>query len=271
MKTWKLITAITLATIVVAFVATLAFATAYNPYRNMTPTNTGFFGGMMGNYNPNAYSTQAPTTTAPPSAIGGWGTGCRGWGAGYGGYAAPSYTTNTTTAITLDQATQTAQRYVTALNNPDLKVSHVEEYSNNFYVLVTEKSTGNGAFELLVDKYTGNIYPEMGPNMMWNTKYTTTTGMMGAFNGLRGMMGFQRTTSAPMTVSIDQAKTDAQQYLTANIPGATVGDVTTFSGYYTIEVLQNGATYGMLSVNGYSGQVWYHTWHGNFIQEATTP
>jgi hypothetical protein len=23
----------------------------------------------------------------------------------------------------------------------------------------------------------------------------------------------------------------------------------------------------MLSVNGYTGQVWYHTWHGSFIQE----
>jgi hypothetical protein len=24
----------------------------------------------------------------------------------------------------------------------------------------------------------------------------------------------------------------------------------------------------MLSVNGYSGDVWYHTWHGMFISEA---
>jgi hypothetical protein len=23
----------------------------------------------------------------------------------------------------------------------------------------------------------------------------------------------------------------------------------------------------MLSVNGYTGQIWYHTWHGNFISE----
>jgi len=45
--------------------------------------------------------------------------------------------------------------------------------------------------------------------------------------------------------------------------------VTTFYGYYTIEVLSNGTTYGMLSVNGYTGQIWYHTWHGTFIQEAT--
>jgi hypothetical protein len=23
---------------------------------------------------------------------------------------------------------------------------------------------------------------------------------------------------------------------------------------------------GMLSVNGYTGQIWYHTWHGAFVQ-----
>ena len=25
---------------------------------------------------------------------------------------------------------------------------------------------------------------------------------------------------------------------------------------------------GMLSVNGYSGDIWYHTWHGMFISEV---
>ena len=50
-------------------------------------------------------------------------------------------------------------------------VKQVEAYTNNFYVQVSEKSTGTDAFELLMNKYTGNIYPELGPNMMWNTKY----------------------------------------------------------------------------------------------------
>ena len=186
-------------------------------------------------------------------------------------YAAPSYTTNTTTALTIDQATQVVQRYVTALNNPDLKVTEVEEYTNNSYVQVQEVSTGSGAFELLVDKYTGNVYPERGPNVRWNTKYTITTGMMGLFSGFRGMMGLQRTASTPMTVTEDQAKADALQFLTANYAGTTVGDATAFYGYYTIEVLQNGSTYGMIGVNGYTGQVWYHTWHGTFIQQTELP
>jgi hypothetical protein len=41
-----------------------------------------------------------------------------------------------------------------------------------------------------------------------------------------------------------------------------------FYGYYTIEVLNGDNIYSMLSVNGYTGQVWYHNWHGKFIRRA---
>jgi len=35
--------------------------------------------------------------------------------------------------------------------------------------------------------------------------------------------------------------------------------------YYTLHVLNDGQIEGMLSVNGYRGQVWYHSWHGQFV------
>ena len=41
-----------------------------------------------------------------------------------------------------------------------------------------------------------------------------------------------------------------------------------FPGYYTMDFLENGNVAGMLSVNGYTGQVWHHTWHDSFISEA---
>ena len=44
-------------------------------------------------------------------------------------------------------------------------------------------------------------------------------------------------------------------------------NVDAFPGYYTIDVTRDGKVAGMLSVNAYSGQVWYHGWHGAFIQE----
>ena len=167
---------------------------------------------------------------------------------------------NPTSTITITQAVEIAKTYIASLNNVDLKVSHVEEYTNNFYVEVVEKGTGNGAFELLINKVTGVVRPEMGPNMMWNTKYSFGNGWC---NWARA------TTTVTPTVTVEQAKADAEQYLNSYLPGATLGDVTVFSGYYTIEVLNNGTPYGMLSVNSFTGQVWYHNWHGTFIQEQT--
>ena len=158
-----------------------------------------------------------------------------------------------TNAVSIDQAKQSADNYIAGTSS-DLKVAEIEEYSNNFYARVQERSTGINAFELLVDHATGRVTREPGPDMMWNTKY----GMMG---------GFGRTPTANMPVSAQKAAEYAQAWLDANMPGAKVEDPETFYGYYTIDVSRNGATIGMLSVNGYSGEVWYHTWHGQFIAE----
>ena len=97
-----------------------------------------------------------------------FGGGCHGR---FGGYGATAPYTSNGAPLNITTAKTIAENYVASTNNPDLAVKEVEEYQANFYVQVTEKSTGNGAFELLINKYTGSIYPEMGPNMMWNTKY----------------------------------------------------------------------------------------------------
>jgi len=170
--------------------------------------------------------------------------------------------------LTIDQAIEVVQRCLASLGNPDLVLAEVMEFAYNFYAEVRERSTGIGAFELLVDKYTGAVYPEPGPNMMWNTKYGTMMGcpMMGPGMGM-GMIGTFRAPTAQMPVTPEQAKAYAQQYLDIYLlPGTVVDEeVEVFYGYYTIHVLQGGRIYGMLSVNGYTGQVWYHWWHGPFI------
>ncbi len=269
MKTWKIVTLATLALVASTIIVSTAVAMPWGIGGGMMGRG-GMMGGGYGGYgygygyNNPPYVGQ-PSTGTPtaqyyqpvyPFMYGG---GCMGrLGFGWAGAAAPyTYTgaqLNITTAQTI------AQNYVTATGNPDLVVKQVEEYQANYYVQVNEKSTGNGAFELLINKYTGSIYPEMGPNMMWNTKY----GMMRS--GILG--GIYGTPTTTMTVTATQATANAQQYLNAYLPGTTTGDVTTFYGYYTVEVLNGTTTYGMLSVNGYTGQVWYHTWHGAFIQES---
>jgi len=103
------------------------------------------------------------------------------------------------------------------------------------------------------------MVPEPGPSMMWNRRY-------GLVNS--GMMGLISQAPSAMPISKEQALQVAQAYLDGNFNGATVEqDATQFYGYYTMDFMINGKIAGMLSVNGYTGQVWVHTWHGAFIQE----
>lgn len=167
--------------------------------------------------------------------------------------------------ITLDQAVELAQQYVASLHSPDLAVREVMEFELNFYFIVYEKSTGVGAFEMLIDGYGGWIKPEQGPNMMWNTKYGMMSGM-GGMMGRGGMMDWNRGTLTPnMSVTKELAELYAKEYLKSNLPGASIEEADVFYGYYTIHVLKGDMIHGMLSVNGYTGQIWYHSWHGSFI------
>ncbi len=156
--------------------------------------------------------------------------------------------------ITINEAAEAVKRYLSAYGQ-DLALAEVMEFAWNFYAEVEEETTGIHAMELLIDKYTGQVYPEMGPNMMWNTKYSP----------MAGMMGSQNTATAEIPITTEQAKALAQQFLDANLPRVTVGDADTFYGYYTLHTLKDGQIEGMLSVNGYNGAVWYHNWHGPFI------
>jgi len=171
---------------------------------------------------------------------------------GWGGYNPQAQ------SITIDQAAESVRRYLNAYGG-DLALAEVMEFDWNFYAEVEEEDTGIHAMELLIDKYTGQVYPETGPNMMWNTKYRMMDQMMGGYYGAGAP-------TAVMTVTPEQAESLAQQYLDAYLPGVTVADADTFYGYYTLHTLSDGQVEGMLSVNGSTGAVWYHSWHGPFVQ-----
>ena len=172
-----------------------------------------------------------------------------GAGAGYGNYCganATSYGENST-PITIDKAKISVEQYLTATGNNDLKLAEVLQFDNHFYAGVKEKSTDKYAFELIVNKYSGAVVPEMGPNMMWNTRY--------------GNMNVGETETK---VTEEQALKNAQEYLDRTLPGTKVKGADNFYGYYTMEVTKDGNIYGMLSVNSNTGAVWYHNWHGTF-------
>ncbi len=201
---------------------------------------------------------------------------------GMGPYMMGGYNNPNTIPLTVDQVKAAADKYLTNLDNSDLEIAEIMIFDNNGYVVVTETSTGIGAFELLVDPVSQVAYPEHGPNMMWNLKYSGRNhdSMMGGFGGMMNMMGgygnmmnnWDTTSpiavSTAMTVTPEQAREFAQQYLDENIVGATAQQPMQFYGYYTLDFEKDGKIAGMLSVNGYSGQVFLHTWHGTFIEET---
>jgi len=267
MRTMKILAIAILTVTFVALATATVFAYMGRPgYYTPYTTSTGTF-GTAGTYPNNPSGTSSYGATTYGRYYGGM-MGGRGIMSGSGGcggmrarsnYGSPTYINPTNASpLEINTAVTIAQNYVASTGNTNLAVSQVEEYTLNFYVMVKEKDTGIGAFELLIDRYTGAISAEVGPNMMWNTKYGMHSGMMGGFTG---------TPTTPATVTDEQAKANAQQYLNTYYPGTTAGDAQQFYGYYHVEVLSSGTIYGMLSVNGYTGQVWYHTWHGVFVQE----
>lgn len=91
--------------------------------------------------------------------------------------------------------------------------------------------------------------------------------MMGGAGMMNGNFFDSSFVPSEMTVSPEQALQFAQQYLDQQFPGYNMSDeVYPFYGYYTIDFLKDDQPAGMLSINGYSGQVFLHTWHGTFIE-----
>ncbi|MCX9081802.1 MAG: hypothetical protein OIN83_06360 [Candidatus Methanoperedens sp.] len=226
--------------------------------RMMGYSNGGMMGGngpgngMMGYGNGGMMGGNGPGNGMMGYSNGGM-MGGNGAGNGYCG-SATGYTDRVdgvnATPITIGEAKESVQQYLATTGNPDLKLSEIIEFDTDFYAGVKEQSTGIYAFELLVNKYTGAVFPEMGPNMMWNTKY--------------GHMN--RNTPAQTSINEERALTNAQDYLDKALPGTKVGDSDAFYGYYTIEVQKDHKIYGMLSVNSNTGAVWYHNWHGDFVK-----
>lgn len=192
-------------------------------------------------------------------AVSGIGAGRMGaWSMGPSGGMMERAFSGGSSDIGLDRAVTIAQGVAASYPSGSLAADEVIAFSGNYYASIRETATKIGAFEIVIDRSSGNVIREPGPDMMWNTKYS----MMGG-----GMMGgFGVSGSGAMTVSTQQAHDVAQRWLDANQTGTSANAPDSFYGFYTVDFQRAGRLVGMLSVNGYSGQVWFHGWHGSFIQ-----
>ena len=182
----------------------------------------------------------------------------------------------------LPEARRQAERFAERL---DLQVGEVMQFSDGFYAEL-EEADGTPATEVLIDARTGAIWFEFGPAMMWNTRYGMMrdggramgmgdSSMMGWMMGRGGMMGGGVPADQTWTpgglagvkaqVSAAEARRIAQRWLDANRTGVRAGDPEPFPGYYTLHVERAGRIEGMLSVNAFTGAVWYHWWHGRVL------
>ena len=159
-----------------------------------------------------------------------------------------SYSANAT-PITDAEAQQRLTDFAAQCGS-DVTVGEVMSFSSNYYAQLVD-GNGAGLLEVLVDRYTGVVYPEPGPNMMWNDQWGVNAGANGA-------------------TQYDQAAAQelASTFLMTYLPTATVLDGSAFPGYYTFDFGRTQVE-GMLSVNAATGEIWAHTWHGPALDETT--
>ncbi len=174
-----------------------------------------------------------------------------GYGMMGGGYDAKSLGVDLTNGVVAssDQAVAIAKAYAQKINQ-NLVISQLHEFSNVYGVEFKEGKTGAKAYEVMVFKNGGGIITDMGPNIMWNTKY--------------GHMNWGN--NGAVTVSEEQATKNAQEFVTKMGQGYSIGKPELAPGYYEFMVQKDGRDYAELDVNGYTGQVWLQNWQGPIIQ-----
>ncbi|HBV85392.1 MAG TPA: peptidase [Desulfosporosinus sp.] len=212
-----------------------------------TPGPNGYGGGygMMGGFGTNGNG-------GGYGMMGGF--GANGYGGGYGmmggGYDAKSLGVDLTNGevTTSDQALAIAKAYIQKFNQ-DVVVAELYEFANGYEVELKEGATGAKAYEVMVYKNGGQIITDMGPNIMWNTKY--------------GHMNWGN--NGAVTVSEEQATKSAQEFVSKLGQGYSIGKPELAPGYYEFMVQKDGKDYAELDVNGYTGQVWFENWQGPIL------
>ena len=150
---------------------------------------------------------------------------------------------------TSDEAIAVAKAYTQKLNR-DLAVDELHEFTDSYEVELKEAKTGAKAYEFMIAKNGGQIFVEMGPNVMWNTKY--------------GHMNYGN--NANPAISSEQASEAAQKFVSTMGKEFSLKKPEIAPGYYEFMVLKDGQDYAELDVNGFNGQVWYENWHGPILK-----
>jgi len=187
----------------------------------------------------------------------GSGSGHMGGGAGYGTGGAGGMVTgmmgNTVSHGYLDvlnpletpaQARAAIEAFIDWANS-GLQISELWEYETAYKAELVDIN-GAKAFDLIADKLTGVVSPEMGFSMMMNASYG---------KGLYKLPFFRRN----LNLSPDQATNIAQAFINNNGLGFTLGTPETYPGYYKFHTTTPTGLGMDIMVNGYNGGIWMNT------------
>jgi hypothetical protein len=156
-----------------------------------------------------------------------------------------------------DQARLAIEAFITS-SNSSLQISELWEYGTVYKAELSD-TTGAMAFDLVADKFTGVVMPEMGMSMMLNASYG---------KGMYKTSAFGR----KLTVTPAQATDNAQTFINNNGLGYTLlGSAEAYPGYYKFHTTSGGAFGPDIMVDGYNGQIWMNTLYGLPIAQIHLP
>jgi len=148
---------------------------------------------------------------------------------------------------TPDEARAAVQAFINA-SNSGLQISELWEYGTMYKAELMD-TKGVMAFDLIADKFTGAVMPEMGMSMMLNASYG---------KGMYKTPAFGKN----LTVTPAQATANAQAFMTNNSLGYTLGTPETYPGYYKFHTTDKSGPGMDIMVNGYNGEVWMNSLFG---------
>jgi len=206
--------------------------------------------------------------------MGGGGTGHMGGytgGSGYGMHGAGDMSAGMRQATishlyldTLHPVATKAKAYSAILDflsplGGNLQVSEIWEYETAFLAEISD-TTGQRAFDLLVDKFTGAVSPQMGLSMMMNASYG------------RSLFKIHRA-ARRLKLSPEEATSIAQAFVDKNALPYSLQAPQLYPGFYKFHTTDPGTPAGLgldIMVNGYGGGIWMSTLLGNPVAPPST-
>jgi len=199
----------------------------------------------------------------------GYGRGMMGGGYGPGmafdqdGPGFDSAAQHTGTRIDASRINTVVEGYLATLPGKELQIAEIVDFQYNYYVRVKEKGSTTYSLELLVNPYSGRVFP-IGDGRRVNGN-DFPRGARGPWAG--GPGAYSGTTNqTAQKVTAGEAQKIAADYVKRFSPNDSVTGEAQFPGHYSMFITDNGKIVGVVSVDASSGTAFYHRWLGTFLK-----